>query len=120
MTASGLYDRFATPVSGELGPLPGVYIHANVLDTLLTGREIEPAGSWLAVRGVAGAARRAAGRISGVVAAPFVAADRRAGAARGGRQRRGAIRRAALDVAGAGDRRVWWSCIRSGTGGASK
>jgi CHASE2 domain-containing sensor protein/nitrogen-specific signal transduction histidine kinase len=47
VTASGLYDRFATPVSGELGPLPGVYIHANVLDTLLTGREIQPAGSWL-------------------------------------------------------------------------
>jgi CHASE2 domain-containing sensor protein/signal transduction histidine kinase len=46
VTASGLYDRFATPVSGELGPLPGVYIHANVLDTLLTGREIQPAGLW--------------------------------------------------------------------------
>ncbi|SMG58852.1 CHASE2 domain-containing protein [Paraburkholderia susongensis] len=46
VTASGLYDRFATPVSGELGPLPGVYIHANVLDTLLTGREIEPVGRW--------------------------------------------------------------------------
>jgi CHASE2 domain-containing sensor protein/signal transduction histidine kinase len=42
VTASGLYDRFATPVSGELGPLPGVYIHANVLDTLLNGRAIEP------------------------------------------------------------------------------
>jgi CHASE2 domain-containing sensor protein/signal transduction histidine kinase len=47
VTASGLYDRFATPVSGELGPLPGVYIHANVLDTLLTGREIEPAEPWV-------------------------------------------------------------------------
>ncbi|PQV48149.1 CHASE2 domain-containing protein [Paraburkholderia sp. BL21I4N1] len=47
VTASGLYDRFATPVSGELGPLPGVYIHANVLDTLLTGREIEPAEPWM-------------------------------------------------------------------------
>ncbi|WP_341319353.1 CHASE2 domain-containing protein [Paraburkholderia sp. IMGN_8] len=47
VTASGLYDRFATPVSGELGPLPGVYIHANVLDTLLTGRTIEPAEPWL-------------------------------------------------------------------------
>jgi CHASE2 domain-containing sensor protein/signal transduction histidine kinase len=46
VTASGLYDRFATPVSGELGPLPGIYIHANVLDTLLSGREIEPVGPW--------------------------------------------------------------------------
>ncbi|MGF6774230.1 CHASE2 domain-containing sensor protein/signal transduction histidine kinase [Paraburkholderia sp. GAS199] len=47
VTASGLYDRFATPVSGELGPLPGIYIHANVLDTLLTGREVEPAEPWV-------------------------------------------------------------------------
>ncbi|MFM0202189.1 CHASE2 domain-containing protein [Paraburkholderia fungorum] len=47
VTASGLYDRFATPVSGELGPLPGIYIHANVLDTLLTGRELEPAEPWV-------------------------------------------------------------------------
>ncbi|MBC8731086.1 CHASE2 domain-containing protein [Paraburkholderia sp. UCT2] len=47
VTASGLYDRFATPVSGELGPLPGVYIHANVLDTLLSGREIQPVALWV-------------------------------------------------------------------------
>jgi CHASE2 domain-containing sensor protein/signal transduction histidine kinase len=47
VTASGLYDRFATPVSGELGPLPGVYIHANVLDALLTGREIQPLARWV-------------------------------------------------------------------------
>jgi CHASE2 domain-containing sensor protein/signal transduction histidine kinase len=47
VTASGLYDRFSTPVSGELGPLPGVYIHANVLNTLLTGRAIEPAWPWV-------------------------------------------------------------------------
>jgi signal transduction histidine kinase len=42
-TASGLYDRFATPLSGTLGPLPGVYIHAIVLDTLLSGTAIQPA-----------------------------------------------------------------------------
>ncbi|PXW14619.1 CHASE2 domain-containing protein [Paraburkholderia caballeronis] len=48
VTASGLYDRFATPLSGELGPLPGVYIHANVLDTLLTGTAIQPVSSaWV-------------------------------------------------------------------------
>jgi CHASE2 domain-containing sensor protein/nitrogen-specific signal transduction histidine kinase len=46
VTASGLYDRFATPVSGELGPMPGVYIHANVLDTLMTGRAIDPVPTW--------------------------------------------------------------------------
>ncbi|WP_296659211.1 CHASE2 and HATPase_c domain-containing protein [Paraburkholderia sp.] len=42
VTASGVQDRFATPVSGMLGPLPGVHIHANVLDTLLNGTAIEP------------------------------------------------------------------------------
>lgn len=46
-TASGLYDRFATPISGEFGPLPGVYIHASVLDTLMTGRAISPVSGWL-------------------------------------------------------------------------
>ena len=48
VTASGLYDRFATPMSGTLGPLPGVYIHANVLDTLLSGTEIQPVpAAWV-------------------------------------------------------------------------
>ncbi|PCE26646.1 CHASE2 domain-containing protein [Burkholderia ubonensis] len=42
VTASGLYDRFATPVSGDFGPLAGVYIHAGVLDMLTTGRTISP------------------------------------------------------------------------------
>ncbi|RQQ03228.1 CHASE2 domain-containing protein [Burkholderia stagnalis] len=42
VTASGLYDRFATPVSGDFGPLAGVYIHAGVLDMLTTGRAISP------------------------------------------------------------------------------
>ncbi len=48
VTASGLFDRFATPLSGTLGPMPGVDIHALVLDTLLAGSAIEPA-SRLAV-----------------------------------------------------------------------
>ena len=43
VTASGLYDRFATPLSGTLGQLPGVYVHAIVLDTLLNGTAIQPA-----------------------------------------------------------------------------
>ncbi|MFD1557589.1 CHASE2 domain-containing protein [Paraburkholderia silviterrae] len=43
VTASGLFDRFATPLSGTLGPMPGVYIHALVLDTLLAGTAIQPA-----------------------------------------------------------------------------
>ncbi|MBI0328924.1 CHASE2 domain-containing protein [Burkholderia plantarii] len=48
VTAAGLYDRFATPISGEFGPLPGVYLHANVLDMLLTGRAISPVSrGWL-------------------------------------------------------------------------
>jgi CHASE2 domain-containing sensor protein/signal transduction histidine kinase len=49
VTASGLYDRFATPVSGDLGPLPGVYIHASILDTLLTGRAIDPVPAFLLI-----------------------------------------------------------------------
>jgi CHASE2 domain-containing sensor protein/signal transduction histidine kinase len=50
VTAAGLYDRFATPMSGTLGPLPGVHIHANILDMLLGGTEIEPAASaWVAL-----------------------------------------------------------------------
>ncbi|MFP6560735.1 CHASE2 domain-containing protein [Paraburkholderia sp. B3] len=49
VTASGLFDRFATPLSGTLGPLPGVYIHASVLDTLLSGTAIEPASTFWVV-----------------------------------------------------------------------
>ncbi|HZZ11052.1 MAG TPA: CHASE2 domain-containing protein [Paraburkholderia sp.] len=47
VTASGVYPRFTTPVSGALGPMPGIYLHADVLDTLLTGREIDSAGPWM-------------------------------------------------------------------------
>ncbi len=43
-TAAGLRDRFATPIAGEAGYLPGVNIHATILDALLAGRAIEPAG----------------------------------------------------------------------------
>ncbi|CAB3799547.1 CHASE2 domain-containing protein [Pararobbsia alpina] len=50
VTASGLYDRFATPVSGQIGPLPGVFTHANVLDMLLNARAIDQSsGAWLAI-----------------------------------------------------------------------
>ncbi len=35
--ASDLSDRIATPVSGQM-PMPGVEVHANVLDGVLTGR----------------------------------------------------------------------------------
>lgn len=49
VTASGLFDRFATPLSGTLGPMPGVYIHALVLDTLLSGTAIEPASQLTVV-----------------------------------------------------------------------
>ncbi|WP_186251713.1 CHASE2 domain-containing protein [Burkholderia gladioli] len=48
VTAAGLYDRFATPISGDFGTLPGVYLHASVLDMLLTGRAITLASpGWL-------------------------------------------------------------------------
>lgn len=44
-TASGLYDHFATPLTGRFGVTPGVYAHASVLDMLLHGRAITPASS---------------------------------------------------------------------------
>ena len=47
VTASGFYDRFATPILGEFGSLPGVYIHAGVLDILMTGRAISPVSGGL-------------------------------------------------------------------------
>ncbi|MDN7182357.1 CHASE2 domain-containing protein [Caballeronia sp. SEWSISQ10-4 2] len=41
-TAAGLRDRFATPISGDVGELPGVDIYATILDALFDGRAIEP------------------------------------------------------------------------------
>lgn len=41
--ASDLGDRISTPVSGQL-PMPGVEVHANLLDGLLAGRAIRHAG----------------------------------------------------------------------------
>lgn len=41
--ASDLSDRIATPVSGET-PMPGVEVHANVLDSLLRGSGIRRGG----------------------------------------------------------------------------
>ncbi|WP_343675629.1 CHASE2 domain-containing protein [Paraburkholderia heleia] len=49
VTASGLYDRFATPLSGALGPLPGLYIHAIVLDALLNASAIQPVAPIMVV-----------------------------------------------------------------------
>ena len=52
-TAAGLRDRFATPISGAIGELPGVDIHATILDALLEGQAIEPVddqtGAWASV-----------------------------------------------------------------------
>ena len=44
-TASGMHDRFATPISGTAGELAGVTIYANVLDALLGSRAIEMAST---------------------------------------------------------------------------
>lgn len=52
-TAIGMGDAFPTPVSGGSRPLPGVEIHANVLQALNEGIDIRLAGparaAWLAV-----------------------------------------------------------------------
>jgi CHASE2 domain-containing sensor protein/signal transduction histidine kinase len=46
-TASGLRDRFATPVSGREGVMSGVEIHANILDALLSHHVISPSSRSL-------------------------------------------------------------------------
>lgn len=55
-TAIGLGDAYPTPVSGGTRPMPGVEIHANVLQALQEGRDIRLAGpmrsGWLAVLAV--------------------------------------------------------------------
>ena len=50
-TAAGLGDAYATPVSGRGRAMPGIEIHANVIDTLLGGRALvraPPLGNALA------------------------------------------------------------------------
>ncbi len=41
-TVAGMDSCFSTPVTGEVTPMPGVEIHANLLDTLKQGVAIEP------------------------------------------------------------------------------
>ena len=41
-------DRIPTPVSGKL-PMPGVEIHANLLDAILAGRSLHPLNGWLSL-----------------------------------------------------------------------
>ena len=43
-TADGLGDRYATPLSNHTEIMSGIELQANLLDTLLTGRAIRPAG----------------------------------------------------------------------------
>ncbi|MEX5624307.1 CHASE2 domain-containing protein, partial [Pseudomonas syringae] len=47
-TASGMGDRFVTPLSSTVGTTAGVEIQANVLNGLLQGRSIVDLPSWLA------------------------------------------------------------------------
>jgi len=39
-------DRIPTPVSDKL-PMPGVEIHANLVDAILAGRSLSPLNGWL-------------------------------------------------------------------------
>jgi CHASE2 domain-containing sensor protein len=39
-------DRIPTPVSDRL-PMPGVEIHANLIDAILAGRSLSPLNGWL-------------------------------------------------------------------------
>jgi signal transduction histidine kinase/CHASE2 domain-containing sensor protein len=42
------YDRIPTPVSDKL-PMPGVEIHANLIDAILAGRTLRPLNGWLSL-----------------------------------------------------------------------
>jgi adenylate cyclase len=52
VTAAGLHDVFASPF-GESGKIPGIQLHGNVLDDLVSGRTIRPAGLVPELIGVA-------------------------------------------------------------------
>ncbi len=45
-TASGMGDRFSTPMSGTLETMPGVELNANYVDSLLADRMIRAAPPW--------------------------------------------------------------------------
>ncbi|MBN1148857.1 MAG: adenylate/guanylate cyclase domain-containing protein [Anaerolineales bacterium] len=45
-TSESLHDSYPTPFGAE-PPMPGVEINAHAIDTILEGRFIHPAGSWL-------------------------------------------------------------------------
>jgi adenylate cyclase len=45
-TGAGLHDVFAVPFKGNM---PGMQIHANVIDNILSSRFMEPAPSWVGV-----------------------------------------------------------------------
>ncbi|WLH79398.1 CHASE2 and HATPase_c domain-containing protein [Pseudomonas sp. FP2335] len=47
-TASGMGDRFVTPISATVGTTAGVEVQANVLNGLLQGRSIVDLPGWLA------------------------------------------------------------------------
>lgn len=53
-SAAGLFDVFATPF-GNNGAMPGAVLHANVIDSLLSGRFLRQVSAWraLAVTGLA-------------------------------------------------------------------
>lgn len=66
-TAAGLGDAYATPVSGRGRAMPGIEIHANVIDTLLGGRALvraAPLGNALASAAIVFAAMLGLRRLS--------------------------------------------------------
>jgi adenylate cyclase len=44
-SAAGLFDVFATPF-GNNGAMPGAVLHANVIDSLLSGRFLQQVSAW--------------------------------------------------------------------------
>lgn len=49
VTATGIYGHVSTPVSGRFGPVPDVFVHAEVLSALLSDRFIYSAAPGWAV-----------------------------------------------------------------------
>lgn len=45
-TALGMADSYPTPVSGEAGAMPGIEIHAQILDSLLNEKSLRLAQPW--------------------------------------------------------------------------
>ena len=80
-TSEPMHDTFATPFSPGGALMPGVEIHANVLDTYVAGRRVREAPAPMTLALAAGAATLAAGLVVRLQALRALATVALAGAA---------------------------------------